>query len=199
MKFDHLAICCAELGQGVRWAQERLGVPLRGGGRHARFGTWNRLIRLGRGEYLEIIAPDPEAPSPGRPRWFGLDDAPEEPRLGNWICAVPDLAAEHPALGEPLDLARDDLTWRIAVPPGGGLPWEGGHPTLIEWQGGLHPAEHLPDDGLRLLALQIRHPEAATLAARLGPRLADDRIAWTNAEHPSLSARIITPAGQVVL
>jgi hypothetical protein len=23
--------------------------------------------------YLEIIATDPEAPAPGRPRWFGLD------------------------------------------------------------------------------------------------------------------------------
>ena len=89
MRLDHLAIVAADLDQGASWAEARLGVPLRAGGRHDRFGTWNRLVRLGAGEYLEVIAPDPAAPVPDRPRWFGLADPPAAPRLGNWICAVP--------------------------------------------------------------------------------------------------------------
>jgi hypothetical protein len=36
-------------------------------------GTHNRLLKLGEGFYLELIAIDPQAPPPGRPRWFGLD------------------------------------------------------------------------------------------------------------------------------
>ena len=89
MELDHLAITCASLPEGAAWAEERLGAPLEPGGRHAHFGTHNRLLSLGPGLYLEVIAPDPEAPAPGRPRWFGLDEA-REPTLGNWIVRVPD-------------------------------------------------------------------------------------------------------------
>ncbi|SHI38583.1 VOC family protein [Wenxinia saemankumensis] len=199
MKLDHLAVVCADLDTGAAWAEDRLGVPLRAGGRHARFGTWNRLVRLGSGEYLEVIAPDPGASPPAGPRWFDLDRAPDEPRLGNWICAVPDLDAETPVAGLPLDLAREDLTWRIAVPADGGLPLQGGHPTLIEWGTGTHPAARLPDDGLSLVALEIRHPEAEALSRRLSPRLADPRIAFVPAAVPGLKARIATPAGEAIL
>ncbi|GGL67846.1 VOC family protein [Wenxinia marina] len=202
MRLDHLAIVGADLADAAAWAEARLGVPLRPGGRHARFATWNRLVRLGPGEYLEIIAPDPEAPDPGRPRWFGLSAPPAAPRLGNWICAVPDIAealVPLPEAGPALDLARDDLRWRIGVPEDGSLPAEGGLPTLIEWQSGTHPAERLPDDGLSLAALEVRHPEARALADRLAGRLADPRVRFIVAPAPSLSARLSTPAGEVVL
>lgn len=38
------------------------------------FGTHNRCLGMEDGIYLEVIAVDPEAPPPSRPRWFGLDD-----------------------------------------------------------------------------------------------------------------------------
>ena len=136
MELDHIAIVCADLETGAREVEARLGMALRPGGRHARYGTHNRLLGLGPDLYLEVIAPDPEAPPPAHPRWFALDHAPEAPRVGNWLVRVPDLAAalaEAPeGAGRPVALARDDLSWEIAVPDDGSLPMAGGWPTMLQ-------------------------------------------------------------------
>ena len=200
MRLDHLAICGADLGRAAAWAEERLGVPLGPGGRHDRYATHNRLIRLGEGEYLEVIAPDPDAPAPEGPRWFGLDAA-GAPGLGNWICATDDLDAGRAApfaMGDPVALTRGDLRWTILVPPDGSLPVQGGAPTLIEWTAGAHPATRLPDAGLRLLGLEVSHPDAAALARHFGPRLDDPRIRFREGP-PGLSAHLATPGGEVTL
>ena len=175
-------------------------MPPGPGGQHPHYATHNRLLSLGPGLYLEVIAPDPAAPAPGRPRWFGLDHA-GAPRLSNWIVRTTDLAAalaEWPQAGRPVALARGDLAWTIAVPPDGSLPMAGGYPTLIQWGPGVHPSSRLPDAGLRLLALDILHPQADALRARLTGQmgLTDPRIAFVAAATPSLRARIATPTGE---
>lgn len=201
MQIDHLAITCASLAEGVAWAEERLGVPLDPGGRHNRFGTHNRLLSLGPGLYLEVIAPDPQAPAPDRPRWFALDEA-GDPRLATWIARVPDLsgalAKAPPESGEPLPLARGDLRWTIAVPPDGSLAWGGTFPSLIQWATGPHPSERLPDRGLRLLGLELGHPRAPRLQALLAD-LEDPRVTVVTADAPGLRARLATPRGEVEL
>ena len=200
MRLDHLAITGADLDEATAWAEERLGVAFGPGGRHRRFATRNRLIRMGEGEYLEVIAPDPEARTPRGPRWFGLDRA-GAPGLGNWICATRRLAQDRAApfgMGDEVFLDRDDLRWTILVPPDGSLPMQGGAPTLIEWDAGMHPSRRLPDVGVRLLALEVSHPEAGTLADHFGPRLDDPRIAFREGP-PGLSARLSTPGGEVTL
>lgn len=201
MQLDHLAITCADLSEGAAWAESRLGVPLEPGGRHARFGTHNRLLSLGDRLYLEVIAPDPAALPPDRPRWFGLDHV-DTPRLGNWIARVPDLAAAlataPPEAGEALDLSRGNLAWSVAVPPDGSLPWGAAFPTLIRWRAGGHPADRLPDRGVRLLALAIGHPRAQALRAHLQD-LADPRVTVARTRAPSLRARLATPRGEVWL
>ena len=200
MEIDHLAITCASLEEGAAWAKARLGVPLERGGRHARFATRNCLLSLGPGLYLEVIAPDPDA-TPEAPRWFGLEEA-GEPALRNWIVRVPDLDAAlaqlPPEAGEPLSLQRDDLRWRVAVPPDGSLPWGGALPTLIRWTSGTHPSERLPDRGVRLLALEVGHPRAPRLRELLAP-LADPRLTVVVADEPTLRAILSTPRGEVEL
>ncbi|EYD78285.1 hypothetical protein Rumeso_00114 [Rubellimicrobium mesophilum DSM 19309] len=201
MELDHLAITCASLEDGAAWAESRLGVPLEPGGQHAHFGTHNRLLSLGPGLYLEVIAPDPEAPDPGRPRWFALDEA-REPALGNWIARVPDhaqaLAEAPPEAGQPLDLTRGDLAWTVAVPPDGSLPWGAAFPTLIQWRAGGHPAERLPDRGVRLLALEVGHPRAPRLRELLAG-LRDPRVTVVTSDSPTLRARLSTLHGEVSL
>ena len=61
---DHLVVAAADLEEGTRWVEERLGVGLEAGGRHTLFGTHNRVLSLGPDCYLEVIAVDPEAPPP---------------------------------------------------------------------------------------------------------------------------------------
>ena len=77
-RLDHLVVAAASLEQGAAWCEATLGVVPGPGGVHATMGTHNRLLRIATeafpDAYLEIIAIDPAAPAPGRPRWFGLDD-----------------------------------------------------------------------------------------------------------------------------
>jgi hypothetical protein len=198
MQLDHLAVTCADLDTGADWLADRLGVAPGPGGRHEHFGTWNRLISLGPGLYLEVIAPDPAVPAPVRPRWFGLDRA-GAPALGNWIVRRDSLDGLPPEAGQPVALSRGDLSWTIAVPADGSLPLEGGFPTVIAWGAGVaHPSTRLPDHGLRLISLTVSHPGADGIAAGLRAELDDPRVRF-RAAAPGLTAVIATPRGEVTL
>lgn len=172
---DHLVLAARDLDSGTAWLQDRLGVKLAQGGRHARMGTHNRLLGLGEGLYLELIAIDPEAPPPGRPRWFGLDRPDglpaDRPRLIHWVARSDDImreaAASSEALGEILSMERGDYRWRITVPPDGGMPGDGLVPTLIQWEVASHPAQRLPDQACRLMKLEGFHPEPVRIGAGL--------------------------------
>ena len=167
------------------------------GGKHTHFGTHNALLSLGPAEYLEVIAIDPDAPPPGRARWFGLDRWRGGPVLDRWVCRVPDLAAAITRLEQPLGsavpLTRGDYRWRMAVREDGRLPMDNLHPALIEWQG-PHPAPALPDQKVRLARMELRHPEAANLESSLG--LSDQRLQFLPRETPTLTALFDTPEGQ---
>lgn len=195
-RLDHLALSCATLGEGAEAVADALGVPLEPGGQHPLMGTHNRLLSLGPDEYLEVIAINPEAPSPGRPRWFRLDGFRGAPRLTNWVARVVDLdaalAEAAPGTGRATDLARGDFRWRMAVPDDGCLPFDDAHPALIEWQGGLKPQDRLPDTGCRLERLEIAHPDAIGL--RQAVRLVDRRIVFVPGPK-ALRATISTPRG----
>ena len=159
-------------------------MALAGGGVHAAMGTHNRLLKLAGGErlYLELIAIDPAALPPGRPRWFGLDDPvlqarlAEQPRLIHWVARSDDLQREAmPAQGEILPMQRGDFHWRITVPADGQLPANGRLPTLIQWDVPFHPSDRLPESGCTLVALDATHaPElAATLDTPRGRLVLD--------------------------
>ena len=175
-----------------------LGLPPGPGGRHAAMGTHNRLLALDGGAYLEAIAVDPEAPAPGRPRWFDLDRFEGQPRLSNWVVRVDDLDAAldaFPEAGEPLALERGGLRWRMAVPADGVLPFDGCFPALIQWE--TDPPA-LPASGLTLDRLELHHPQADALRARLADLIDDPRIAVARG-GPALVAGIGAPDGPRVL
>lgn len=62
---------------------------------HPQFGTHNRCLGMEDGIYLEVIAVDPEAPPPSRPRWFGLDDP--SMQVGGHSSAAASLGVLQPA------------------------------------------------------------------------------------------------------
>lgn len=197
LALDHLVVAAARLEEGVAAVEAALGVTLDAGGAHALMGTHNRLLSLG-DLYLEVIAPDPAAARPGRPRWFDLDNPPCIPRLSAWVLRtsnVEEVQADLPEAGPAIALARGDLSWRITVPADGRLPLDGLFPALIAWDGSAHPLGRLPDRGCRLAGLVLSHPDAPALAARLAPRLADARLGFVRGP-PGLSASIATPGGR---
>lgn len=158
LTLDHLVVAARSLGEGVAWCEATLGVTPSAGGRHALMGTHNRLLALGGGAYLEIIAIEPEAPAPGRARWFGLDTFDAAPRLVHWVARCDDIEAARGAAlaaghdpGRVLDAERGTYRWRITVRDDGALPFAGAAPTLIQWLTPQHPAAQLPPLGVQLL------------------------------------------------
>ncbi len=195
-RLDHLAVTAPTLAEGAAAVQAALGLPLGPVGHHPAMGTHNRLIGCG-DLYLEVIAPDPQAPHPGRPRWFRLDER-RGIGLTNWVAATDDLdaaLAQAPAgAGVPMALTRGPYAWQIAVPDDGRLPFDDSFPALIQWRGQAHPAAALPDHGLRLTRLTLRHPRAEDLRAWLAPRLPDPRV-HVEPGPAGMEALFDTPAG----
>lgn len=155
-------------------------------------GTHNRLLNLGGGAYLEIIAVDPEAPAPGRPRWFALDHYTGKPRLLTWVARTVALEG-YPALelGPVRKASRGDLQWQT-IPEDGCLHWGGALPDSV---GPQHPTDTLPDTGYRLVAWKLRHPSpVAPVLQRLGLEPLIEP-----ADQPGLWALIQTPTGRMVL
>jgi glyoxalase-like protein len=161
VQIDHLVVAARTLDEGSAWVEERLGVAPVPGGKHALMGTHNRLLKLGERVYLEVIAIDPDAPAPSRPRWFALDTPEMQerleqgPALVHWVERTEDIeeAARHGADAlEVLALSRGAYRWRIGVRADGAFPGNGRLPTLIQWEGGDHPANDLPRSACALLA-----------------------------------------------
>ncbi len=202
LALDHIAVSTQTLEDGAEWVEMALGVPLTAGGKHAHMGTHNRLLGLG-DLYLEVIAIDPDAPSPAWPRWFDLDRFTGPPRLTNWICRTDDLdaalASAPEGTGTATDLQRGDFRWRFAIPASGRLPFDDSFPALIHWQDDRHPAQSLPDHGIRLRHLEITHPDAPALSAALAGQPADPRLTITLGPYRSFRATFDTPHGTRVL
>lgn len=199
--FDHLVVTAPTLESGAKYVRQALGVRPGPGGRHPRMGTHNLLLRLGDSAFLEVIAPDPAAPRPDRPRWFGLDEPAtlREPRLAAWVARTETLRDCPPdvldVVGPIETMTRGEREWLITIPADGGLPLGGAMPMLIEWQVPREPAGRgLPDSGCSLDRLVIRTLERATVAtlrARAGLVGALD----IGDGEPSLTAHVDTPQG----
>jgi hypothetical protein len=183
------------------------------GGKHAAMGTHNQLLNLSGGQYLEIIAVDPQAAAPLRPRWFALDHPAWQTRLAagpflaHWVARVnrpKNLArwqAQYPQRIAPvLQMTRGDFAWNLTVPDDGALPGDGLLPTLIQWDTPAHPSERLPEPQAALRTLRGFHAETAALQTELD---------WLGAQHlitldatlepASLIAEFDTPLGIRIL
>jgi hypothetical protein len=170
---DHLVITAPDLAAGAEFVRRALGVVPQAGGEHPRMGTHNALLKLGDSVYLEVIAPNPNAPKPETPRWFELDN-PESntpPRLATWVARTTDIRSTLDASSEPLGnvepMSRGELNWLITMPGDGHLPLNGAAPALIEWHTDTHPVTRLQEAGCSFVRLEVFHSEARRLSALL--------------------------------
>jgi catechol 2,3-dioxygenase-like lactoylglutathione lyase family enzyme len=170
---DHITVTAPNLEVGEEFVRQALGVTPVKGGEHPRMGTHNSLLRLGDTMFLEVIAPNPGAPRPDRPRWFVLDDLAVDspPRLSTWVVRSTDIQATAAdaleSLGAIEPMSRGTLDWRITIPADGSVPQGGVAPALIQWQAAQHPAAGMRDWGLSLLALELFHPDPDRVRALL--------------------------------
>ena len=216
-RVDHLVVAAHTLEQAVAWCESTLFVTPEAGGEHPLMGTHNRLLKIETPQfaraYLEIIAIDPRAADPRRKRWFDLDNPQlreairHEPRLVHFVASCERAGAAGSALdslgidrGPQLAAQRQTqyglLKWKISVRDDGQRLFYGMLPTLIEWDG-PHPAETLPDSGLKLLSLTATHPRPDDLF--MAYRAIHLEQVGIEAGPPNLSARLMTPLGEVTL
>lgn len=197
-RLDHLTVTAASLQEGVDYVRRALGVEMQTGGEHVRMGTHNCLLKLGEKLFLEVIAPNPDAPRPDRPRWFQLDE-PESvkaPRLATWVARCDYIHALAPAsLGKIETMARGSFRWLITIPEDGKLPLQGIAPALIEWRSETHPAQGLKDLGCSLVRFEGFHPQPETVTSVLRSIGFDGEFPVSRGEAPRLVAHIQTPAG----
>jgi hypothetical protein len=173
LTLDHITIIAPSLAAGVDHVRTCLGIDVPFGTTHPDMGTHNHRLRLGEAVYLEIIAVDPGAPRPARPRWFGLDDAEavrrhwkDGERLRTWVARTSDidavLAAHGHRFGGKMQIGQ---TTQFSVLPDGRLPLGAALPSIIDRAGNAPPSATMPDLGARLHEFVLEHPAPREIKA----------------------------------
>jgi len=201
---DHILWACPDLNIAAKTFHNLSGVKPAFGGAHAKGGTWNALVALGSGKYLEIIAPNPSQPEADA--WRDHFMTLEKPKLFTFCVApdggVGDLPARMAAAGltgsGPIADGRQRpdgtmLTWNLYFPdPVDDLPV----PFFIEWTSPEHPSYSSPT-GCSLEQLTVIHPAAGRL--REIYRLLAVDVMVVSGPEAAIIADLRTPAGPVRL
>jgi len=208
-KIDHFAIGCDSLTQGVAALKESLGVEVPKGSKHDMMSTHNCVMQSGNESFLELISIDPDAPDPGRTRWFTLDDPTTQgklairPRALCWVVSTDDLDAvvkNSPVdLGEIVTFVRGDRSWRLTVPVDGHLPENALLPAFIEWSPGPHPSTGQQDLGVSLSKVLLSHPDPDALNGMLKKLEVSHLATVTTAAEQALAFELSSPKGTVVV
>lgn len=206
LKLDHLTVIAPTLAEGVAHVRDCLDLDVPFGQRHHYMGTYNHLLQLGDMTYMEIIAIDPQANGPGRPRWFGLDDQRQVRadwdagrRLRGWVARTDALdmiiAGREHVFGRTVALPWAEPLFDFAIPEDGSLPLGGAAPSLIDRRGKPRSMATIADLGARLRSLSLEHPDA-TAIAKLYRELEIDRPPTiSHGSKLRYRAQIETPAG----
>ena len=203
---DHITVIAPTLAEGVSHVRACLDLDVPFGQRHGYMGTYNHLMQLGDSVYLEIVALDPDADHPGRPRWFGLDNQKsvraawdDGRRLRGWVARTDGidaiLAGRESIFGRKVALPRVDSSFDFAIPDDGSLPLDGTMPSVIDRRNKPRSMATIADLGARLRSFVIEHPEPETIS-KLYRELDIDRppevVMGSDLRY---LARIETPAG----
>jgi len=199
---DHLVYATPDLNRTVSELEKLLGVKAAPGGRQEARGTWNALISLGPGSYLEIVAPDPQATTSAKPPWW-LKDLKSD-RIVAWAVKGSELEVLRAnalqndiPLGEVVsgERVRPDgvrLTWRFTSPK---VPVADGIvPFFIDWGSSPHPAQTSPQ-GVKLVGVRAEHPDHVRVGHMLEQLNVD--LVVTAGAAPALIATVEGQHGRV--
>lgn len=201
-RIDHVILGVNDLQKGIDEFERLTGVRAVYGGAHPALGTHNALASLGGLQYLEILAPNPEAG--GTSNWIGdLKGLTSLTPVG-WAARGEDLPALQQSLkdqgietGEVRPGARNKpdgtrLAWKTLnfAPPA--------HPLLpffIEWDPATaHPSTTSPP-GCRLTGFTLQDPAPDALRKPL--QAAGLQVEVREAKEPGLRISLACPKGNV--
>ena len=120
-KLDHIVFAASSLEEGTNFIENKLNSKLSDVGYHDFMGTHNRVIKVDKSIYLEVIAINPFSEAPKKDRWFNLDSPELQQKLENspqiigYVIETDDKEIlKH--FCAPITSSRGDYKWKFSIP-----------------------------------------------------------------------------------
>ncbi len=171
-KIDHIVYAVTDLDAACADLEKHLGITPVLGGVHEQEGTYNALLNLGDGAYLEVISKVKDGKRPAGGTWMGMDLV-TYPQLNRWCLKSDQLEVDqqivqayHPEHGKIIEGSRttpdgEQLRWRMLKP----LPYPSVElmPFAVDWSdSAFHPTDRLPEQA-RFYGFELWHPAPQTM------------------------------------
>jgi len=164
-KLDHIVFGARSLEEGSNFIEKKLGIKLSEVGYHDFMGTHNRVVKVDKDIYLEVIAIDPSSKPPNENRWFNLDNLilqkklEYSPQMIGYVIETKDKEIlKH--FYTPIEASRGNYKWNFAMPSlesnlfNKELIENGIIPSLINWKSNK-PVYEMKNNQLSLNKIEI--------------------------------------------
>ena len=164
-KLDHIVFGARSLEEGTNFIEKKLGIKLSEVGYHDFMGTHNRVVKIDKDIYLEVIAIDPSSKPPNENRWFNLDNPilqkklEYSPQMIGYVIETKDKEIlKH--FCTPIEASRGNYKWNFAMPSlesnffNKELIENGIIPSLINWKSNK-PVYEMKNNQLSLNKIEI--------------------------------------------
>ena len=168
-KLDHIVLASNTLEEGTSYIENKLCIKLSNIGYHKDMGTHNRVVKISKSVYLEVISIDPNCEQIKSKRWFNLDNLKlqsqlrKSPRVIGYV--IENKNKNISKFYEPFFKAsRGKYKWKFAMPCNNSkiladLSYQNGIiPSLINWES-EKPIYKMQDNHLNLEKLEILSTE----------------------------------------
>ena len=164
-RLDHIVLGASSLDEGTNFLEKLFDLKLSDVGYHNSMGTHNRVVKISKHIYLELIAIDPKSNKLKHKRWFNLDN----PILQKKLCKSPQIIGfvienENQQILKYYDpffkVSRANYFWDFAMPSlknnliSDHLLENGIIPSLINWKS-KKPISNMKDNKLELEKFEI--------------------------------------------
>jgi len=164
-KLDHIVFGARSIEEGTNFIEKKLDIKLSEVGYHDFMGTHNRVVKVDKDIYLEVIAIDPSSKSPNENRWFNLDNPilqkklEYSPQMIGYVIETKDKEIlKH--FCAPIKASRGNYKWNFAMPNlesnffNKELIENGIIPSLINWKSNK-PVHEMKNNQLSLNKIEI--------------------------------------------
>ncbi len=167
---DHIVFGSFTLEEGTEFIENILQAKLSDIGHHKDMGTHNRVIRISKRVYLEVIAIDPKISNLNNRKWFNLDNSnlqsklKKSPQIIGYVIENNDIRINK--YYDPFFLAsRDRYKWQFAMPKfknnilDSEIIEAGIIPSLISWKS-KKPIYQMKKNQFELISFEIKLSES---------------------------------------
>jgi hypothetical protein len=169
-KLDHIVLGSLTLEEGTEFLENILQAKLSDIGYHKDMGTHNRVIRISKKVYIELIAIDPKRKNLNNRKWFNLDNSNLQsklkisPQIIGYVIENKDRNINK--YYDPFfEASRDSYKWQFAMPTfknnilDSEIIEAGIIPSLISWKSDK-PVYQMKKNQFELISLEIRLSES---------------------------------------